>query len=71
MQTGQMQASGQSEASSADELSRLKTQHHELDEKIARLEGTRFPTPEEEREIKELKKQKLCLKDRIQRLAKA
>ncbi len=71
MQTGQMQASGQCEASSADELSRLKNEHHDLDEKIARLESVRFPTPEEEREIKELKKQKLCLKDRIERLAKA
>ncbi|MBI3128988.1 MAG: YdcH family protein [Candidatus Tectomicrobia bacterium] len=65
-----MQASGQCKASSADELSRLKNEHHDLDEKIARLESVRFPTPEEEREIKELKKQKLSLKDRIECLAK-
>ena len=66
MQSGQMQG-----ATSTDEISRLKAAHHELDEKLSRLESVRFPTPEEELQIKALKKQKLVLKDRIERLAKA
>jgi hypothetical protein len=66
MQSGQMQG-----ATSSDEISRLKAEHRELDEKLNRLESVRFPTPEEELEIKALKKQKLVLKDRMQRLAKA
>ena len=66
MQSGQMQG-----ATSTDEISRLKAEHHELDEKLSRLESVRFPTPEEELAIKALKKQKLALKDRMQHLAKA
>lgn len=64
MQSGQMPGA-------IDEISRLKAEHHELDEKLARLESVRFPSPEEELEIKALKKRKLAIKDRIQLLAKA
>ncbi|OGL63603.1 MAG: hypothetical protein A3J27_13190 [Candidatus Tectomicrobia bacterium RIFCSPLOWO2_12_FULL_69_37] len=64
MQSGQMPGA-------IDEISRLKAEHHELDEKLSRLESVRFPTPEEELAIKALKKQKLALKDRMQHLAKA
>ena len=68
MQVGQTQGATSTET---DELSRLKAEHHELDEKLARLESVRFPSPEEELEIKALKKRKLAIKDRIQLLAKA
>ena len=68
MQVGQTQGATSTETG---ELSRLKAEHHELDEKLARLESVRFPSPEEELEIKALKKRKLAIKDRIQLLAKA
>lgn len=69
MQSGQTQ--GATSTDDTDEISRLKAEHHDLDEKLSRLESVRFPTSEEEIEIKALKKQKLALKDRIQKLAKA
>ncbi|MEK6709800.1 MAG: YdcH family protein [Nitrospinota bacterium] len=67
MQAGQ--TPGATTASS-DEHTRLKAEHHELDAKLTRLEGLRHLTPEEEVEVKALKKQKLALKDKMSQLAK-
>ena len=46
-----------------EEFARIDKKHRELDERIAHLEEQRFLSPEEEVEEKQLKKDKLRLKD--------
>lgn len=47
-------------------LRRLSQKHRELDERLARLAGRRFPTEPEQREESTLKKLKLKVKDEIE-----
>lgn len=51
-----------------EELARLKTEHASLESRLDELEGLRFPTGSEESEIKQLKRDKLSLKERIEKL---
>ncbi len=51
-----------------DDVQHLKTQHTHLEEQIGKLEGLRFPTDSEESKIKQLKREKLAIKEKIERL---
>ncbi len=51
-----------------EELARLKAEHAGLESRLGELEGLRFPTGSEESEIKQLKRDKLSLKERIEKL---
>ncbi len=53
-----------------DEFARVYRKHRELDERIAHLEEQRFLTPEEEVEEKQLKVDKLHLKDKMAEMVK-
>ncbi len=53
-----------------DEFARVYRKHRELDERIAHLEEQRFLTPEEEVEEKQLKVDKLHLKDKMAEMAR-
>ncbi len=64
------EAQGQGAASENEEYLRLKSEHSRLDQRLHALESVRYPTPEEEQEIKTLKKQKLALKDRMEQVLK-
>lgn len=58
-----------SESESAEDLiHRLEDEHHELDEKLVRLEHQTSWSVDEETEIRRLKKLKLQTKDRIANL---
>ena len=48
-----------------EELKKLWEEHLEYEEKIEELQSKRYLTPEEEVELKRLKKEKLAGKDRI------
>ena len=45
----------------------LKEEHTRLDQKVAELESVRFLSGSEEMELKKLKKQKLLIKERIEK----
>lgn len=47
---------------------RLRSEHSRLDHEIARIEAQLHLTPEEERSLKRMKKEKLLAKDRLSRL---
>ncbi|NLE47410.1 MAG: YdcH family protein [Sandaracinaceae bacterium] len=47
---------------------RLRTEHSRLDRAIARLEAQLHLTPDDERMLKQMKKEKLLAKDRLSRL---
>lgn len=49
------------------DIDRLKTQHSLLENQISELEELRFPTETEESKIKMLKKEKLAIKEKIER----
>jgi hypothetical protein len=51
-----------------DKLQRLKTEHNHLKEKISILEELKFPSNEEESQIKHLKKEKLSVKEKMTKL---
>ncbi len=51
-----------------DELAHLKKEHAVLDEKIIALENVRFPSPQEQQQIKLLKKEKLAIKTQLEKL---
>ncbi len=53
-----------------DELAHLKKEHAVLDEKILALENIRFPSPEEQQQIKLLKKEKLAIKTQLETMEK-
>ena len=55
-------------SSAAQDAERLKKEHAVLDEKILALENVRYPSPEEQRRIKLLKKEKLAIKTQIETL---
>ena len=54
-----------------DELALLKKEHSVLDEKILALEEIRFPSPEEQQQIKQLKKEKLAIKTQLETMEKS
>lgn len=54
-----------------DELAHLKKEHSVLDEKILALENIRFPSPEEQQQIKQLKKEKLAIKTQLEKMEKS
>jgi len=49
----------------SEEYARLKKKHRELDVKLQQLEEKRYLAPEEELEVKKMKKEKLRLKDQM------
>jgi len=51
-----------------EELQRLVSEHHDLDERIHRLATLAYLTDQQQLEETQLKKRKLALKDRIQSL---
>ena len=51
-----------------EELQRLVSEHHDLDERIHRLATHAYLTEQQQLEETQLKKRKLALKDRIQTL---
>ncbi len=53
---------------SQDEYQRLKSAHTHLEEKINKLEELKFPTGSEELQIGQLKKQKLSLKEQMEKI---
>ena len=55
-------------AQSSEEYRRLKQEHAGYSKRLDEIGGRRFPTPEEQTEEVRLKKMKLQLKDRMQRL---
>ena len=55
-------------AETSEEYRRLKQEHADYSKRVDEIGGRRFPTPEEQTEEVRLKKMKLQLKDRMQRL---
>lgn len=53
------------EATASDNVQQLQTRHQELAEEVRQLEKRAYLTPEEQRHITELKKQKLAAKDEL------
>ena len=53
------------EATAIDNVDMLEARHHELAEEVRQLEKRAYLTPEEQRHITELKKQKLIAKDQL------
>jgi hypothetical protein len=51
-----------------DEYQRLKSKHSHLEEKICELEELKFPSESEESQIRQLKKQKLSIKEQMERI---
>ena len=52
--------------STDDELAGLRKKHAILDEKILALEEIRFPSTQEQQQIKSLKKEKLAIKTQLE-----
>ena len=52
---------------SQDDFNRLKTQHSLLENQLSELEELRFPTDLEEARIKQLKIEKLTIKEKMER----
>lgn len=46
-------------------LNRLRSKHEDLEDRLAELKTPRSLSPEEEREIQKIKKQKLAIKDKM------
>ncbi len=55
----------------SEEYRRLKQEHADYSQRLDEIGESRFPTPEEQTEEVRLKKKKLQLKDRMQRLLTA
>lgn len=54
------------EADSPQEaLDKLRQKHQSLEERLSKLKRSRSVSPEEEREIQNIKKQKLAIKDEM------
>ncbi len=53
------------EATASDNVQQLQARHQELAEEVRQLEKRAYLTPEEQRHITELKKQKLAAKDQL------
>ncbi len=51
-----------------DDFNRLKTQHTHLEKQLSELEDLKFPTDSEESQIKQLKIEKLTIKEKMERL---
>ncbi|MFC1491539.1 YdcH family protein [Nitrospinota bacterium] len=51
-----------------NELIRIKAEHANLEAKISELESLRFPTDAEETQIKQLKREKLSLKEKMEKI---
>jgi hypothetical protein len=51
-----------------DDLEQIRAEHTLLEEKINGLEKLRFPTVSEESQIKQLKKEKLSLKEKMEKI---
>ena len=51
-----------------DDLEQIRAEHTLLEEKINGLEELRFPTVSEESQIKQLKKEKLSLKEKMEKI---
>ncbi len=51
-----------------DQLQRLKAEHVHIEEKIGKLEALRFPSAGEASQIKQLKREKLSLKEKMARI---
>ena len=51
-----------------DDLNRLKSQHSQLEKQLSELEDLKFPTDSEEFKIKQLKIEKLAIKEKMERL---
>lgn len=49
-------------------LDELRDKHEELEERLTKLKSPRSLSPEEEREIQTVKKQKLAIKDKMNSL---
>lgn len=54
-----------SEAMAEERLMQLEARHKELHDEVSELERRLFLTPEEQRQMAELKKQKLLAKDAL------
>ena len=52
---------------SQNDFNRLKTQHSLLENQLSELEELRFPTGSEELKIKQLKIEKLTIKEKMER----
>ena len=66
-----MQTSPETTAPNVDpgtELSKLQSEHNELETRLAQLDGHIYLTPDEQVERKTIQKMKLRLKDRIHTL---
>jgi len=55
----------------AQQLAKWEETHRALADEVSRLERRAFLTPEEQRRISDLKKQKLAAKDRVFELRRA
>lgn len=53
---------------SQDAYQRLKNEHINLEEKINKLEELKFPSESEESQIRQLKKEKLSLKEQMEKI---
>jgi uncharacterized protein YdcH (DUF465 family) len=53
------------DATASDNAEQLQARHRELAEEVRQLEKRAYLTPEEQRHITELKKQKLAAKDQL------
>ncbi|MBT3353211.1 MAG: YdcH family protein [Nitrospinaceae bacterium] len=53
---------------SEDDYQRLKNEHTSLEEKLYKLEELKFPSESEESQIRQLKKQKLSLKEQMEKI---
>lgn len=60
-----------SEATAEDRLSEAESRHEALAEQVRLLERRAYLTPEEQRTVAELKKQKLAAKDEVHALRRA
>ena len=56
------------DAVNQDDLNRLKIQHTHLEKQLSELEDLKFPTDSEESQIKQLKIEKLIIKQKLERL---
>ncbi|MEB2310199.1 MAG: DUF465 domain-containing protein [Sorangiineae bacterium] len=60
-----------SEATAEDRLSEAESRHEALAKQVRLLERRAYLTPEEQRTVAELKKQKLAAKDEVHALRRA
>ena len=51
-----------------DHLQHLKDEHAHIEEEIGKLGELRFPSPDEESQIKQLKREKLSLKEQMAKI---